>query len=324
MKTVFLAATALVLAVNVSYAKLSVEKGPLKKISKVALVTVSIDNIGSGSAADAKFLSDAAAFALSNYEPGLKALGKWEMVPAPAVSELETAMAGFETSPVTLNALEKLANQNKLPGKFDQKDMMALAMASMTGKKGDLAAMKGKMIAASAKELNGQLSAMRKGMVWAEGTSGLPYGLLIKRKDLAPGEEAIRDILDQVLRDYCARNGLDAVALVHLKSVTGQPGDIRVIVAGNRILSSLKVNPGIVVRGKDGEIAVDSGQPRLDDLAPMKLAMPIFVGEKQAGGNWANFKLDLDDPAGKARAAYNELIKDTAADLLKDLGKKLK
>ncbi|OIN99614.1 MAG: hypothetical protein AUJ51_12330 [Elusimicrobia bacterium CG1_02_56_21] len=127
-----------------------------------------------------------------------------------------------------------------------------------------------------------------------------------------------------MLQDYCAKNGLDGVLLVHLASIPGSPGDIRIIVGGNRVLSSLKVNPTVLLRNKAGAIAIDGGQPRLDDLAPMKLAMPVFTGEKLPDGNFGNFKIDLDDPAGKVKAAYNELIKDTADDLLKSLAKKLK
>ena len=324
MKNIIIAVAAVLFLSQTSQAGIKVEKKPLSSVAKAAIVSVTIDNIGSDSASDVAFMAAAGDHALAAYGAGLKALGKWEMQDAPGIAELEASLSDLASSPITVKVLDALAAQNKLPGAVDPKDMMALAMASMSGKKDKLEALKAKLISSVARELQTDLNDLRAKLAWPKAAAGIPYGLLNKRKDFTPKEDALRTIIDLMLQDYCAKNGLDGVLLVHLASLTGTPKDIRVIVGGNRVLSSLKVNPTVLLRNKAGEIAIDAGQPRLDDLAPMKMAMPVFVGEKLPNGTFGNFKVDLDDPAGKVKAAYNELIKNTAEDLLKDLGKKLK
>ncbi|OIN99615.1 MAG: hypothetical protein AUJ51_12335 [Elusimicrobia bacterium CG1_02_56_21] len=161
MKRIIIAAAAVVLASQAAQAGIKVEKKALKAVAKAALISVTIDNIGSDSASDAAFMSAAGDYALANYGPGLKALGKWEMPDAPGIAELEASLSNLEASPVTVKVLDALAMQNKLPGTVDPKEMMALAMASMGGNKEKLAALKGKLIASTARELQADFNALR-------------------------------------------------------------------------------------------------------------------------------------------------------------------
>lgn len=336
MKQILAAVLSLCLA-QAAYAGIKIEKKPLKSVAKAALLAVTLDNIGAAGEANAKVLDGAVALALGKYGPGLKALGKWEMPDAPGVAELEAELSNMETSATALKVLDEMASQNRLPV-ADQKEMMALAMAALKGKKGDLETLKTKLIASNAKALQEEFRAMRGGLAWAKGLAGIPAFLLNEKQYASAGsamsggqrdtakekKAAVREIVVRIVRDYCAKHGLDAVALVHMASVPGTPGDVRVIVDGNRVLSSLKVNPTIVLVTKDGDLAVDAGTPRLDDLAPMKLGVALYTGEALPNNGFGNFKIDLADKGGKIAAAYADLIESTSADLLKDLAKKLK
>lgn len=198
-------------------------------------------------------------------------------------------------------------------------------MASFrSGQQADLESLKEEMITGTAGEIQTYLNDMQSGLIWPAGFPGIPYGLVDERRKTGKGlYSALREISNRILQTYCSENGLDAVLVVYLASDKGKPGDIRIITQGNRVLSSFKVNPTMVMRTAAGKVGFDYGSPRLDDLAPMKLAMPIFIGENDDKGIKRNFRLDFNDPAGKAITAYRELIDKTAEKMLKKLGKKL-
>jgi hypothetical protein len=321
---------AILVAAPVS-AKIEIDKKPLKDVKKVAILTMSVDNIGKKNPMESndKFMMDAAEYALGVYTEGLKGLGKWEIVPTPDVSELEGLMSDIAASPITTEILNKMADQNKLPGEIDKKVMMELAMASMLGKKDKVNQMKPGLIAGSAKQLQDHVNSIRGEMVWAKSTVGLPYWIMNAKKSGEGLNGALYDILDKAVQAYCARNGLDAVILLHIKSDVGPADDVKVIVSDSRVLSSFRINTAIVLRTNDGKPAVHNGTPNMDDLASYwKLAVPIYKGDRtdskaMAGDLIRNLRLDLADPAGKSYGAYQGLIQKNSDGLMKDLNKKL-
>lgn len=327
-RTIAAAAVAVLLGTAPLFAKLEIEKKPLKEIKKVAILTMAVDNIGQANPIESnqKFLQDAVAYGLQVYTDNLKALGKWELVPTPDISGLEALVKDLPASPITQEVLNKLADKDKLPGEVDKKVMMELAMAAMMGKKDKVNQMKPKLIADAARQLQAHMDSIRGEMVWEPSTAGLPYWMMRAEKAGDGLNGALYSILEKAVGDYCAANGLDGVIFVQMKSEAGDrsKADISVIVQNDRVISTLKLNPAFVLRSKDGKNAINNGTPRLDDLAPMKLGVPIYKGDRiQNQVVVERQKLDLSDPLGKAYKAYQELIKDTSDDLMKDLGKKL-
>ena len=234
-------------------------------------------------------------------------------------------MKTIASTPEAKEVLTEMADRNQLPGDVSEAMMARLIMASFrAGKQADLESIKEEMISASAKEVQDYLMQMRSGLIWPAGYPGVPTDLVGEWKK--PGKGllgAAREIFNRVLKRYCTDNGLDGVLVVFLASEKGKPGDIRIITRGDRILSSFKVNPTIKMMTAEGKTGFFFGSTRLDDLAPMKLGMPIFIKEKDTTGIERNFRLDLNDPAGKAISGYKELIDKTADKLLKKVLKKL-
>ena len=302
-----------------------VNKGVLKKIQKAAIAGFTLDNVGgtANKASDDKFVREAVEYAFASYNKGITALAKWELVNAPDTSDLEKQLSDLKSSKIAVGVLDKLAMANKLPVEIKPEEMMELSMATMMGNQEKMEALKGKLISQSVSQLQDELNAARSAIVWANGLSGIPYMLICDMKRNDSKSSALNEILVELIKDYCAKNGLDGVLIVHLASLTGEPKDIRVIVQGNRVMSSFKMNPTMVVLSKEGKIGFDLGAPRMDDLAPIKWAVPIFIGDAVQGGAFTNIRKDLADPAGKALAEYKELIDKTAGKLAEKVGEKI-
>lgn len=256
-KAIFIAAAALAAALAAApvSAKIEIDKKPLKDVKKVAMLTMAVDNIGKANPMESndKFMADAAEYALGVYSEGIKGLGKWEIVPTPDVSELEALMGNIAASPITSEVLNKLADRDQLPGEVDKKVMMELAMASLRGKKDKVKEMKAGLLASTGKQIQDHVNSIRGQMVWAKSTAGLPYWIMNSKKSGGGLNGALYEILDKAVQDYCAKNGLDGVILLHIKSQIddADTGGVRVIVADNRVLGGFRLNTAIVLRTAD-------------------------------------------------------------------------
>jgi hypothetical protein len=244
-------------------------------------------------------------------------------VAAPETRELDAQLDELAGSPIATGKLLELAEQQKISGDFDNALLAQLAFASLTGNQKLLEELQGKVLAKTLQRLQAELDTQRGKLVWPHGKAGIPYGLINNRSQVTETELALREITIALLEDYRKKHLLDGVVIVNLASQVGTPGDIRIITQGDRVLSSIKVNPTLVVRGPEGAIAMEEGASRLDDLAPWELGVPIYLGDKPQRGPIENLRLDLNDPAGKGIAAYNNLIDRTAKDLVKDVVKTL-
>jgi len=324
-KILIVLATITLFAGPTQAAKYDINKKALKKIGKVALVSITLDNIDENNdQGNIEFLTQAVEHAVTTYRNRLANTGKWELVDAPELSSLKGKLSDIASTPQAHEVLTELADRNQLPGDVSQAMMGKLLMTAFrSGQQADMNSIKEEMIAGSAGEIQTYLNDMQSGLISPAGFPIIPYSLVDNRGAGKGLYSALREISSRILQSYCTDNGLDAVLVVHLASDKGKPGDIHIITQVDRILSSFKVNPTIVMRTADGSVGFDYGTPRLDDLAPMKLAMPIFRGKKNERGMMDNFRLDLNDPAGKSITAYKELIDSTAEKMMGKLIDKL-
>lgn len=331
-RIMLLTAAAALLCAGSASAKVFVNKKELKDIKKVAIVTVAIDNVAriNPTEQNEQFLRDVVAYGLEVYTEGVKSLGRWELVPAPDTSGLEALAKDLSSSPITDKVMNELADKNALPGKVAGQTMMALAWATMRKDTAKVEELKTKLFADTLKEAQGGLDAERADMVWDQSLAGLPHWII---RDGNPKEMSgmVATIFERALKEYCAANGLDGVILVHFKSEVGDrtKADISVIVGDARVLSSIKLNPGFMLFNKNGGYAATNGNTRMDDLAPMKLAVPIYKGvrtdsKKMAGkGLIEDVKLDLPDQNGKNLESFKDLVKNSADKMMKDFNKRL-
>jgi hypothetical protein len=83
------------------------------------------------------------------------------------------------------------------------------------------------------------------------------------------------------LSGMAAALGGDAIVIVYARTSAEHVGDISVIVGENddRVQGTIKMNAAIVVIAADGEVALDSGYPGMDDLAPTGHP-PLFKHEE--------------------------------------------
>lgn len=287
-------------------------------MKRVALVNVTLDKVGTGPAND-PLQQQMVDFSAEQYLAKLNTVANWQIVPPPAPAELSSAFADLASNPITAQVLNELADKNQLPGDIAGAMLGRMAMVAFKGDKAELERLKGELIGSTIKDLQNDLTQKNARVAQASALAGVPFYL----SNNEGKDKALATIRRRVLADYCERHGLDGVVYVHQRSDVGTPGDIRVIVQNNRVLSSLKLNPMVVVMDRKGEVVYSSGWPRLDDLAPMKLAMPIYTGTFNARGVIGNFILDLDDPKGTSKAGYRELIEKTSAKQAEELRKAL-
>jgi hypothetical protein len=297
-------------------------KAAPRQMNRVAVVGLTLDRVGTGPGNEG-VLNNAADFAELVYRQELATIPDWTVVAAPEIRELDAQLDELAGSPIATGKLLELAEQQKISGDFDNALLAQLAFASLTGNQKLLEELQGKVLAKTLQRLQAELDTQRGKLVWPHGKAGIPYGLINNRSQVTETELALREITIALLEDYRKKHLLDGVVIVNLASQVGTPGDIRIITQGDRVLSSIKVNPTLVVRGPEGAIAMEEGTSRLDDLAPWELGVPIYLGDKPQRGPIENLRLDLNDPAGKGIAAYNTLIDRTAKDLVKDVVKTL-
>lgn len=294
----------------------------LKAMKRVALVSITLERVGKGPQND-PVLKSATGFANTVYRQELATVPQWQVVPAPGIKALDRHFSDVESSAIARQVLEEMADRNELDVNINNEKIAKLTIAAFSGNKEAMSQMKREIIADTLTLMQKDLNKIRSQFYWPKGKAGIPPGGMITFGTDKYRGAALRKVVTRVLEDYRVRHGLDGLLLVHQISDVGTPGDIRVIVQKNRVLSSIKVNPVVNVLGPDGEIALSVGSNRRDDLAPMKLAMPIFVGKKGAKGGITDLKLSLADPAGKGLEGYNILISDTAKDVIQDVKKVL-
>ena len=288
----------------------------LKSINKVALVTLNLDRVGKGPNND-PVLKSSAGFAATVYRQELGRVPGWTAVEPPAIEELESQFSDLTSSVIARQTLQEMADQDRLDVNINNAKIAKLTMAALTGNTGAMEQMKAEIVEDTLVELQNDLNYKRDQLVWPNGKAGIPVWLVNGAQSKGK-TAALREITGRILDDYCQRNGLDGVILVHQASAVGKPGDIRVIVQEDRVLSSIKVNPFLILRSAGGEIALSAGSNRLDDLAPMKLAMPIYAGYKKRMES-KYLKVNLSDPKGTAQEGYYSLISSTAKDLFDDV-----
>ena len=285
----------------------------LKAMKRVALVSLTLQKVGQGEDNDIVHRK-AVEYAAKVYNQKLSTIPGWQIVNPPKTEELDRAFSNLPSSKIASAVLSDLAEQNQLPGEFGNAAIAKIMIATFRGDTVNLEKLKGEAIAGTAKQMQGELDKQRKWLAWPKGMAGIPYQLSSDEGM----SSALTTIRRKELEAYRKRHKLDGIILIHQASAVGSPGDIRVIVQGNRILSSLKVNPVMFVRGEGGEVAYATGSTRLDDLAPMKFAMPIYTGEKEKRGTFGNFKLNLNDPKGVSLAGYKKLIDKTAQNIVSE------
>jgi len=130
-------------------------------------------------------------------------------------------------------------------------------------------------------------------------------------------------LLEQA-KAVCAAAKLDAVIVVLADTLLPPPQGVRVIVGGDRVVSTIKCDMTMVMIDKTGEIIADFERPVMDDLAPMKLARPTYkaVTWRMSGGkNWPDkIEANVADPSGEILRDFKEL----SAEAAKRMANKLK
>lgn len=293
----------------------------LKAMNKVALVTITLERVGTGPEND-PVLKSATGFANTVYRQELATIPQWQVVEAPGIAALDRQFSDISSSDIARAVLTELADQNQLDVNIHNEKIAKLTLAAFSGNQQAMAQMKKEIIDDTLALMQKDLDKMRSRYYWPKGKAGVPPSWMMNYSADQERGKALKKITTRILEDYRARHGLDGVMSVHQISEVGTPGDIRIVVQRNRVLSSIKVNPTVTVRGAGGKVVLSEGSSRRDDLAPMKLAMPIYVG-KVGNGPIKDLKLSLADPAGKGQEGYYALISETAKDVMDDVRKVL-
>lgn len=296
----------------------TIRKDLLDQTKKIGVISVVMDKAGPDSPGNMKVRKKVMRHALKTYEKALGDMPYWTVVPSTSFnkSKVLKQMVHIPANPETDAFLMDLANKDQMP--LDNEAVFAQAvMAAMSMDAMKLKSVKEKAVKESAKEIQNKiiLDAASK----YTGAPSLPiitYAMVRSKGGPKYHLAAAQAIIRKNIVTFCRENNLDAVVVVHLRSAIETTGKMHMIVDG-RAKGIIKVNPTLVMVASNGETLLIMSYPVLDDLAPMDVGPPVFIGKPGT----ANFKIDLNDTKGNVLKAYNALIDKTCRKLTATLTK---
>lgn len=298
-----------------------VKKDLVMKTKRIGILSVVMDRVGEDTPANLDVRAKVLVQALATYEKDLASVANWEVVPARTYSKkpLLKAMVNIPENPETQKFLMGLADTDQLP--LDSDAIFAQAvLSSLSMNAAKLTEVKQRAVDASAQEIQTKVI-LGEGKNY-QGVSGLP----VITHSMASGQgggkthwAAARSIIRKNVATLCRELNLDAMVVVHIRSAIQTTGGMHVTIDG-RTKGVIKVNPTLVFIASNGETMISMNYPGMDDLAPMDIGPPVYVGKPGTD----NFKIDLKDPAGNVQKAYNDLIEKTSQKLMGKVEKTIK
>lgn len=293
---------------------LTVDKTLLSQTKRIGIISVVMDKIGGDSAPNVLVRGKILDHAMQLYQKSIGDAMGWEVVPVAAYAgdPVLKAMADIPNNPETMGILMDLANRNQLP--LDNEAVFGQAiLASMSMDAAKLDSVKQKAVMESAKEIQRYIvdDAAQK----YQGFNGLPvitHGMASLEGNGKGHASAYGSIFRKNVATLCRNKHLDGVAVIHIRADITKTGDVNVIVAEGRTKGIIKINPTLVFIASNGQTLLMMGYPTMDDLAPMDVGPPIYIGKPGT----PEFRPDFNDAAGRVPAAFNALVDKTSQKLM--------
>jgi hypothetical protein len=121
---------------------------------------------------------------------------------------------------------------------------------------------------------------------------------------------------------------LDGLIVIYLRTTRYSTGGVEVV-RGERANGNVKMAATMTLISRDGKVAIDMGQPLIDDFAAGNAGIPIYKAEGHRGGTVTlgksrnNFPIDLKDPKGEVQKDLYALTDAARSQFMKKLDKEL-
>lgn len=293
---------------------LTVDKNLLSQTKRIGIISVVMDRAGGDSAPNIEIREKILEHAMQTYQKAIADTMGWDVVPMGQFADHPAlkAMVNIPKNPETLSFLMDLANKNQLP--LDNEAILAQAIISaMSGDNSKMGDAKKNAVMESAKEI--QTKIVGQAAKNYQGIKGLPtitHGMASLEGSGKNHASAYRAIFRKNIATLCRDKHLDGVAVIHIRSDISKFGDVNVIVDEGRTKGIIKINPTLVFIASNGQTLLLMGFPTMDDLAPMDMGPPIYIGKPGT----PDFRPDFKDKAGRVLAAFNALVDKTSAKLM--------
>ena len=116
--------------------------------------------------------------------------------------------------------------------------------------------------------------------------------------------------------------------MIYLRTTRYSTGGVEVV-RGERANGNVKMAATMTLISRDGKVAIDMGQPLIDDFAAGNAGMPIYKAKGHRGGtvtlgkSRSNFPIDLKDPKGEVQKDLYALTDAARSQFMKKLDKEL-
>jgi hypothetical protein len=301
-------------------------------IKNVGILSLTVKKTGPQTPGNDAVLQEVANYALLQVQNKLKSVTSFKLYPVASYYKLPE----YQNAGTVAKAAGAMAYLKNNPDAMDQNtsaasettgDFMAALKAGIKAA-AESAAVQKDPVAAAQKILDDN----KKEMIAASGMPFIPYGVInnVKPGDgvtyvngvrQGGGNEGLKQMMLEEVKAVCAKTRMDAMIVVHVETEANPPKGVYVIVGGNRVVGTLRLNMTMLMIDKKGRIIADLDWPSMDDLAPMKLAVPHSVITEWAIPNKAVRKseIDLKDNGGAVLNAFKEMSVDSAGRMTETL-----
>jgi hypothetical protein len=306
-------------------------------IKNVGILSLTLKKTGPQSPGNDAVLQEVADYALAQVQNSLKSVSSFKLYPVASYYK-QTEFENAGTVARTTGAMAYLKNNP---------DAMSQGSSASTATTGDfMAALKAGLKAAAEAAANQtdpaaaaqkMLDDKKKDLIGAANVPFIPYGIINNETQgtvsyvngvRQGGEnEGLKNMILEEVKAVCKQTRMDAMIVVDVETEADPPHGVYVIVGKNkdRVVGTLRLNMTMLMIDKNGRVIADLGWPSMDDLAPMRLAVPQSIVTRWAPNVRAVLatEIDLKDEGGSVVKAFKEMVMDSSGRMTNDLRKAL-
>jgi hypothetical protein len=323
-------------AVMAGCAGVAIKPEDMAGIKNVGILSLTLKKTGPQTPGNDAVLQETADYALAQVQNSLKAVSSFKLYPvasyynqpeymnAGTIAKATGAMEYLKSNP------DAMSRSNSPAKETTAKDFMAALKAGLKAA-AEQAADQTDPAAAAQKALDDK----KNEQIGAANVPFIPYGIINNEQQgtvsyvngvRQGGEnEGLKQMVLEEVKAVCAKTRMDAMIVVQVQTEADPPKGVYVIVGGDRVVGTLRLNMTMLMINKKGEVIADLGWPSMDDLAPMRLAVPHSIVTKWAIPNKAvaTTAIDLKDQGGSVLKAFKEMVMDSSGRMTNDLRKAL-
>ena len=339
MKKIFLLFSAAALFVFYGCSAKVMKKDALRNVSRVGVLSVSVNKIKPDTKGNASVLKAAADKTRMSLEKYLKSMAGYRVVSAARMARYKTYRYAGRVSklPGAVNYAKKEAEINpQFAGQFAVEGKASMADVFSTILRGELTdSQREQAVVNFMKVSQKKLNAYNKHFVTAAGMPFIPYHIFnenergvvkveVKAGDAKKERNYMKEMMLEGIGGLCKKFGLDAMVVAYVETEAPPLGSMRVI-SGKRALGYVGLDTTLVMIDKNGKIIADTGWKQ---DKPAKHSLPMYrVTKWRVSGKHRTIKeavTDLTDAKGSIKRQLLELAEETTRGAVKEVADAMK